>query len=143
VDGEERRVCVHRKGATRAFPPGHPDIPAEYQDIGQPVLIPGDMERYSFVLVGREKAMSTTFGSSCHGAGRRLSRTKARAAARGRSIARDMADRGILVRSASVRTQQEEIADAYKDVAEVVEAVAAAGLSETVVRLRPIAVVKG
>jgi tRNA-splicing ligase RtcB len=143
VDGIERRVCVHRKGATRAFPPGHPDIPAEYQDIGQPVLIPGDMERYSFVLVGREKAMTTTFGSSCHGAGRRLSRTKARATSRGRSIARDMASRGILVRSASIRTQQEEIADAYKDVAEVVEAVAAAGLSETVVRLRPIAVVKG
>jgi tRNA-splicing ligase RtcB len=143
VDGERRRVCVHRKGATRAFPPHHPEIPEDYRAVGQPVLIPGDMERYSFVLVGRPKAMETTFGSSCHGAGRRMSRTKARAQARGRAIAREMEDQGILVRAASLRTQQEEVADAYKDVAEVVEAVAEAGLSEVVARLRPIAVIKG
>ena len=143
VDGRERKLCVHRKGATRAFPPGHPDLPEEYRAVGQPVLIPGDMERYSFVLVGRPGSMEHTFGSTCHGAGRRLSRTKARAAARGRSIARDMEERGILVRAASLRTQQEEIADAYKDVAEVVEAVAQAGLSTVVARLRPLAVVKG
>jgi tRNA-splicing ligase RtcB len=143
IDGERRRVCVHRKGATRAFPPGHPELPEDYRSLGQPVLIPGDMERYSFVLVGREGSMTHTFGSSCHGAGRRLSRTAARKAAGGRAIAREMASRGILVRSASRRTEAEEIADAYKDVAEVVEAVEAAGLSTVVARLRPIAVVKG
>jgi tRNA-splicing ligase RtcB len=143
VDGVSRRVCVHRKGATRAFPPHHPEVPARYRGIGQPVLIPGDMERYSFVLTGRPRAMELTFGSSCHGAGRRLSRTKARAHSRGRAIAREMAERGILVRSASRRTQEEEVADAYKDVAEVVDAVAAVGLSTVVARLRPVAVVKG
>ncbi len=119
---------MHRKGATRAFPPGHRDVPADYRDVGQPVLIPGDMERYSFVLAGRPGAMRHTFGSSCHGAGRRLSRTKAREQARSRSIQREMERAGILVRAASVRTQQEETAAAYKDVAEVVDAVAAAGL---------------
>jgi tRNA-splicing ligase RtcB len=143
IEGVERRVCVHRKGATRAFPPGHRDVPADYRDVGQPVLIPGDMERYSFVLAGRPGAMRHTFGSSCHGAGRRLSRTKAREQARSRSIQREMERAGILVRAASVRTQQEETAAAYKDVAEVVDAVAAAGLSAVVARLRPIAVVKG
>jgi tRNA-splicing ligase RtcB len=143
VDGKERRVCVHRKGATRAFPKGHRDVSEDYRDIGQPVLIPGDMERYSFVLVGKPGAMETTFGSSCHGAGRRLSRTKARQAAKGRFIQKEMASRGILVRAASLRTQEEEIADAYKDVAEVVDAVAEAGLSTVVARLRPLAVIKG
>ena len=143
VEGEERRVCVHRKGATRAFPPGHRDVPPDYRAFGQPVLIPGDMERYSFVLAGTEGAMHRTFGSSCHGAGRRLSRTKARKEAQGRKIALEMARRGILVRSASVRTQEEETAAAYKDVADVVQAVAEAGLSRVVARLRPMAVVKG
>ena len=143
VDGKERRVCVHRKGATRAFPAGHRAVPKDYRDIGQPVLIPGDMERYSFVLVGTPKAMEMTFGSSCHGAGRRLSRTKARQVAQGRSIQREMAARGILVRAASLRTQEEEISAAYKDVAEVVDAVAEAGLSTVVARLRPLAVIKG
>jgi len=143
VDGAPRRVCVHRKGATRAFPPGHPEIPARYRGIGQPVLIPGDMERYSFVLAGRPRAMELTFGSSCHGARRRLSRTKARAQSRGRAIAREMEAHGILVRAASRRTQEEEVADAYKDVAEVVQAVADVGLSAVVARLRPVAVVKG
>jgi tRNA-splicing ligase RtcB len=143
IEGRERRVCVHRKGATRAFPPGHPSVTPEYRSVGQPVLIPGDMERYSFVLVGREKAMETTFGSSCHGAGRRLSRTKARAQARGRAIAREMQARGILIRAATRATQEEETAEAYKDVALVVDAVARAGISTVVARLRPIAVVKG
>jgi tRNA-splicing ligase RtcB len=143
VEGKERRVCVHRKGATRAFPPRHPSVPEAYREIGQPVLIPGDMERYSFVLVGRERAMELTFGSTCHGAGRRLSRTKAREQARGRAISREMEARGILVRAASRATQEEETADAYKDVARVVEAVAEAGLSTVVARLRPLAVVKG
>lgn len=143
VEGELRRVCVHRKGATRAFPAGHPDVPAAYRAVGQPVLIPGDMERYSFVLVGRPAAMELTFGSTCHGAGRRMSRTAARRQERHRSIAREMADRGIHVRAADLRTQQEETAAAYKDVAEVVEAVARAGISDKVARLRPLAVVKG
>jgi tRNA-splicing ligase RtcB len=143
VDGAERQVCVHRKGATRAFPPGHADIPAAYRGIGQPVLIPGDMERYSYVLTGRPTAMDLTFGSSCHGAGRRLSRTRARKESGGRPIAREMADRGIELRTASRRTQEEEVADAYKDVAEVVDAVADADLSWVVARLRPIAVIKG
>jgi len=143
VDGERRRLCVHRKGATRAFGPGHPELPEDYRDVGQPVLIPGDMERASFVLAGRAGAMARTFGSSCHGAGRRLSRRQSRKRSQGRAIARELEDRGILVRSASLRTQQEEVAAAYKDAAEVVDAVARAGISTTVARLRPLAVVKG
>ena len=143
VEGGQRRVCVHRKGATRAYPAGHPDVPAAYRAVGQPVLIPGDMERYSFVLVGKPGAMELTFGSTCHGAGRRMSRTAARKQERHRPIAREMEDRGIFVRAADLRTQQEETAAAYKDVAEVVEAVALAGISGKVARLRPMAVVKG
>jgi tRNA-splicing ligase RtcB len=143
VEGRERTVCVHRKGATRAFPAGHPHVPADYRRVGQPVLIPGDMERYSYVLAGRPGAMEHTFGSTCHGAGRRLSRTRARAQARGRAIAKEMKARGILVRSASRRTEEEETAEAYKDVSSVVEAVAEAGLSAVVARLRPMAVIKG
>jgi len=108
-------VCVHRKGATRAFPPGHPDVPSRYRAIGQPVLIPGDMERYSYVLVGRPGSMELTFGSTCHGAGRRLSRTAARKESKGRAIRRELEERGILVRSASVRTQQEETAAAFEE----------------------------
>jgi tRNA-splicing ligase RtcB len=143
VDGVPRTVCVHRKGATRAFPAGSADLPDRYRETGQPVLIPGDMERYSYVLAGLPGSMERAFGSSCHGAGRALSRTRARERSRHRPIAREMAERGILVRSASRRTQQEEVAEAYKDVAEVVEAVAQAGLSTVVARLRPLAVVKG
>jgi tRNA-splicing ligase RtcB (3'-phosphate/5'-hydroxy nucleic acid ligase) len=130
VGGIEKELCVHRKGATRAFP-------------GQPVLIPGDMGRYSFVLVGTEGAMRETFGSTCHGAGRLMSRTQAQKAARGRAIARQMEDQGIFVRSAGERTLQEEIPEAYKDVSDVVDVVEGAGLSKKVARLRPIGVVKG
>jgi len=143
VDGERREVCVHRKGATRAFGPGAPGVPDAYREVGQPVLIPGDMERFSYVLVGRSGAMEHTFGSTCHGAGRRLSRRAARKESKGRAIARELEDRGILVRAASLRTQQEEVAAAYKDAAEVVEAVERAGITTTVARLRPLAVVKG
>ena len=143
VDGKTRQVCVHRKGATRAFPAGSEDLPDRYRETGQPVLIPGDMERYSYVLAGLPGSMERAFGSSCHGAGRALSRTKAREMSRHRPISREMAERGILVRAASRRTEQEEVAAAYKDVAEVVEAVAEAGLSRVVARLRPLAVVKG
>jgi tRNA-splicing ligase RtcB len=143
VDGNEKRVCVHRKGATRAFPPGHPDIPVEYKPVGQPVLIPGDMGRYSYVLVGSERAYGETFGSTCHGAGRLLSRHQAKKAARGRSIARELEDRGIIVRGASVGTLVEEIPEAYKDVNDVVNVVHGAGISKKVVKLKPIGLIKG
>jgi tRNA-splicing ligase RtcB len=143
VNGQMKRLCVHRKGATRAFPPGHPDIPSAYRSVGQPVLIPGDMGRYSYVLVGTEAAYRETFGSSCHGAGRVMSRHQAKKAARGRSIGREMEARGILVRGASTATLVEEIPDAYKDVEDVVRVVHGAGIGKKVVRLRPLGVIKG
>ncbi|HDZ12802.1 MAG TPA: RtcB family protein, partial [Bacteroidetes bacterium] len=141
VDGKERELVVHRKGATRAFGPGHPAVPVEYREVGQPVLIPGDMGRYSFVLVGTEKAMEETFGSSCHGAGRRMSRRQAKKAARGRAIHRELEDRGIYSMAASRATMVEEIPEAYKDVADVVEAVEGAGIARKVAKLLPIGVV--
>jgi len=143
VDGKERRLCVHRKGATRAFPPGHPQTPAAYREIGQPVLIPGDMGRYSFVLVGTGKAYEETFGSTCHGAGRRMSRAAAKKTARGRSIVREMEEKGIFVRSDGYSTLAEEMPEAYKDVADVVDVVHRAGISRKVARLVPLAVIKG
>ena len=143
VDGRLRRLCVHRKGATRAFPPGHPETPAAYRTIGQPVLIPGDMGRYSYVLVGTPGAMRETFGSTCHGAGRLLSRHAAMKQARGHDIVGELARRGILVRAAGRATVAEEIPEAYKDVAEVVEVVAQAGIGKVVARLKPMAVIKG
>ena len=143
VDGETRRLCVHRKGATRAFPPRHPQTPAAYQEVGQPVLIPGDMGRCSFVLVGTDQALDESFGSTCHGAGRRLSRAAAKRTARGRSIAREMEDRGVVVRAAGYRTLVEEMPEAYKDVSEVVDVVQRAGISKRVARLVPIGVIKG
>ncbi len=143
IEGRQRRVCVHRKGATRAFAPGHPGVPEQYRDVGQPVLVPGDMGRYSYVLVGTERAMKETFGSSCHGAGRRLSRMKAKRAARGRSIFRELQDQGIWVRADSKATVAEEISEAYKDVANVVEVMDASGIAKKVAKLVPLAVVKG
>jgi tRNA-splicing ligase RtcB len=143
VNGERRRVCVHRKGATRALPPGHADVPEDYQDIGQPVLIPGDMGRCSYVLVGTDKAFTDTFGSTCHGAGRVMSRHKAKRAAKGRAITRELEDRGIIVRSAGRDTIVEEISEAYKDVTEVVDVVHNAGISKKVAKLVPIGVIKG
>jgi tRNA-splicing ligase RtcB len=143
VGGETREVCVHRKGATRAFGPGHPDIPADYRKVGQPVLIPGDMGRYSYVLAGTAQAHEETFGSTCHGAGRLLSRHQAKKAARGRSVEKELESKGILVRGASRGTIVEEIPDAYKDVADVVRVVDGAGISRKVVRLKPIGVIKG
>jgi len=143
VGGKRRRVCVHRKGATRAFPPGHPEITERYRDIGQPVLIPGDMGRYSFVLVGTAGAFAETFGSTCHGAGRRMSRHQAKKVARARNIPRELEDRGILIRAASKRTVDEEIPEAYKDVRQVVDVVHGAGIGRKVVKLVPIGVVKG
>ncbi len=138
-----RTVCVHRKGATRAFPPGHPDIPAEYREVGQPVFIPGSMGTASFVLAGRSGAMERSFGTTCHGAGRRLSRTAARKQVEGGALRRRLEDQGITVRSPSARGLAEEAPEAYKDVERVVETVDRAGLAARVVRLRPVGVVKG
>ena len=143
VDGDEQEVCVHRKGATRALPAGHPLVPGRYQKVGQPVLIPGDMGRYSYVLVGTETALDETFGSTCHGAGRRMSRRQARKTAGNRNITAELANEGIVVRGESSRTVREEIPEAYKDVADVVNAVEGAGLSRTVAQLRPLGVIKG
>ncbi len=143
VDGRPRRLCVHRKGATRAFPPGHPELAPQFRDIGQPVLIPGDMGRYSYVLVGTSGAFRETFGSTCHGAGRRLSRHKAKQLARSRNIPQELEARGILVRAATRATVDEEMPEAYKDVAQVVDVVHAAGIGRKVAQLRPVGVVKG
>jgi tRNA-splicing ligase RtcB len=143
VGGRSRRLLVHRKGATRAFAPGDPRVPAAYQEVGQPVLIPGDMGRYSYVLAGAAGAMADTFGSSCHGAGRVLSRHAAMRRARGRSIHRELADRGIEVISRGKKTLAEEMSEAYKDVARVVSVVERAGLSRLVARLEPLGVIKG
>ena len=142
-DGEKVRVCVHRKGATRAFPPGHPETPEAYRAVGQPVLIPGDMGRYSFVLVGTEGAMRESFGTTCHGAGRMMSRKGALREAKNRNIAKEMEEQGILVRAQNKATLAEEASYAYKDVANVVEVVHNAGIARKVARLRPIGVVKG
>jgi tRNA-splicing ligase RtcB (3'-phosphate/5'-hydroxy nucleic acid ligase) len=143
VDGRPQRLCVHRKGATRAFPPGHRELAPQFQDIGQPVLIPGDMGRYSYVLVGTAGAFRETFGSSCHGAGRRLSRHKAKALARRRNILEELAAQGVMVRAATRATVDEEMPEAYKDVARVVDVVHAAGIGRKVAQLRPVGVVKG
>jgi tRNA-splicing ligase RtcB len=143
VEGELRRVCVHRKGATRAYGPGHPDVPSQYRDVGQPVLVPGDMGRYSFVLVGTEQAMKESWGSSCHGAGRKLSRKQAKKTAQGRSLFREFQAKGIWIRSDAMGTVAEEIPEAYKDVASVVDVVNGAGIARTVARLEPLAVIKG
>jgi tRNA-splicing ligase RtcB (3'-phosphate/5'-hydroxy nucleic acid ligase) len=143
IDGRPRNVCVHRKGATRALPPGHPALCTAYRDVGQPILIPGDMGTASYVLAGTKKAMEETFASTCHGAGRVLSRTAAKKAAKGRSIHRELEDKGILVKWTSRSTLAEEMPDAYKDIDQVIDVVHGAGISLKVARLRPIAVVKG
>jgi tRNA-splicing ligase RtcB (3'-phosphate/5'-hydroxy nucleic acid ligase) len=143
VDGKEIRLCVHRKGATRAFPPGHPDLPAAYRKAGQPVLIPGDMGTGSYVLAGTQGAFTETFGSTCHGAGRVMSRTQATKSCRGRSIPQEMAKRGVIVMASGRGTLTEEIPEAYKDLDDVVEVVHRAGLSKKVARLRALGCVKG
>jgi tRNA-splicing ligase RtcB len=143
VEGKKLSLCVHRKGATRAFPPGHPGIPARYKEIGQPVLIPGDMGRYSFVAVGAPGAIKDSFGSVCHGAGRTMSRHAARKGVRDADVARELAARGILVMAASRGGLAEEASEAYKDVAEVVEICHRAGLCRKVAKAYPIGVVKG
>ncbi len=143
IEGARRRVLVHRKGATRAFGPGDPRVPSPYRRVGQPVLIPGDMGRYSYVLAGTAKAMADTFGSSCHGAGRLLSRGEALRRARGRSISRELAAKGIEVISRGKKTLGEEMSEAYKDVAQVVAVMHGAGISRLVARLVPMGVIKG
>ncbi len=143
VEGKEVRLCVHRKGATRAFPPGHPDVPAAYRKAGQPVLIPGSMGTGSYVLAGTQGAFTETFGSTCHGAGRVMSRTQATKSCRGRSIPKEMAARGVIVMSSARGTLMEEIPEAYKDLDEVVEVVHRAGLSRKVAKLRTLGCIKG
>lgn len=138
-----KEVLVHRKGATRAFGPHEAGIPEEYREVGQPVLVPGDMGRYSFVLAGTEGAMRETFGSSAHGAGRKLSRRKAKKVTKGRNLIRELGDMGILVRAANRATVAEEVSEAYKDVADVVGVTDGAGIGRKVARLRPLIVVKG
>jgi len=143
VDGKKRPLCIHRKGATRAFGPGHPALPEVYRPLGQPVLIPGDMGRYSFVLIGLEGAMRETFGSSCHGAGRVMSRTRAKRESRGRDIYAELQALGVTVRAQSRAGVAEEMPSSYKDVAQVVEVLEAAGVTQRVARLKPFAVIKG
>jgi tRNA-splicing ligase RtcB len=143
VNGQKKKLIVHRKGSTRAFPPGHPELPAVYRNLGQPVLIPGDMGRASFVLIGTEGAMKETFGSTCHGAGRVMSRHQAIRQAKGRAIWREMEDRGIIVRAAGRETLAEEMSEAYKDISNVVDVVHNAGISKKVAKLKPIGVIKG
>src|SRR5215207_4132716 len=138
-----REVLVHRKGANRAFGPGEEDLPEEYRSVGQPVLVPGDMGRYSFVLAGTEGAMRETFGSSAHGAGRKMSRRKAKKVARDRDVVGELKEKGILVRAAGRATVDEEMSEAYKDAADVIEATHGAGIGRRVARLRPLIVVKG
>ena len=143
IDGRKKPVCVHRKGATRAFPPGHPEVPEQFRAIGQPVIIPGDMGWASWVLVGREGSMQRSFGSTCHGAGRVMSRTAAVAAAKGRRIDQELAEQGVVAKCRSWKGLAEEQPAAYKDVSRVVDIVHRAGLAAKVARLRPVGVVKG
>ncbi len=143
VDGKDQTLCVHRKGATRALPAGHPLVPLAYRHVGQPVLIPGDMGSGSYVLAGTDKALEETFGSSCHGAGRVMSRSQATKSSRGRSITRDMADRGVIVMASGRGTLQEEIPEAYKNLDWVVDVVHRAGIAKKVARLRALGCIKG
>ena len=143
VGSQTKRLWVHRKGATRAFPPGHAETPPAYREIGQPVIIPGDMGRASWVLVGQPGSMQHTFGSACHGAGRVMSRTAAIKHAQGRRIDVELAERGVVARARSMKGLAEEQPAAYKDVDLVVEVVHRAGLAKKVARMRPIGVIKG
>jgi len=143
IDGHKLKVCVHRKGATRAFPAGHKDTPTRYKEVGQPVLIPGDMGRCSFIAVGTEKAMSETFGSTCHGAGRVLSRGAAKRSMQGRDVVRELESRGITVKAGNISSLAEEASQAYKDITEVMDVVHQAGISRKVAMAIPMGVIKG
>ncbi|MCX5787095.1 MAG: RtcB family protein [Elusimicrobia bacterium] len=142
-EGRERKLCVHRKGATRAFPAGHPDVPEPYRAVGQPVLLPGSMGTHSFVLIGTEQALKETWGTTAHGAGRRMSRTQAAKRVSGAELMRQLAAEGIIIRTDSLRGLAEEAPFAYKDVSEVVDACHQSGISRKIARMRPLGVVKG
>lgn len=143
LNGKTHRVCVHRKGATRSFGPNHPELPDAYRPIGQPVLVPGDMGRYSYLCVGTEKAMSETFGSSCHGAGRMMSRKKSSKVSRSMDMIEELRSRGVEIMARGKRTIAEEMPHAYKDVANVVDVMDSAAISRKVARFKPIGVIKG
>jgi tRNA-splicing ligase RtcB len=144
IDGSIRKVCVHRKGATRAFGPGHPDIPEAYRDVGQPVIVPGDMGRYSYIMVGTNAAMIESFGSTCHGAGRLMSRSKAMKEINGSKLKQELFNKkGIIVLAQSISGLAEEAPQAYKDVSKVVEVAHNAGLSKKVAKMEPLGVIKG
>ena len=143
ADGREKLLCVHRKGATRAFPAGHPEVPQQYRQIGQPVIIPGDMGRASWLLVGQPGSMERTFGSTCHGAGRTMSRKKAKKSVHGAGLRDQLEAAGIHVRAGSISGLAEEAPIAYKDVNRVVDVVHGAGIAKKIARLKPLAVIKG
>ena len=143
INGKKMRVCVHRKGATRAFPAGHPEVPAAYRETGQPVLIPGDMGRYSYVAIGTDTAMEETFGSTCHGAGRLRSRSAAKRELSSPEVVASLKAQGITFKVASKSALVEEASEAYKDVADVVQVAEGAGISRMVLRASPIGVIKG
>lgn len=143
IKGEVKKLCVHRKGATRAFPAGHAEVPEQYRSIGQPVIIPGDMGRHSYVLVGQPGAMTESFGSSCHGAGRCLSRRAAIRSSKGRNIREELLAAGVIARAKGRTGLDEEQPSAYKDVNDVVDVVEKAGLCKIVARLKPVGVIKG
>ncbi|HLD82618.1 MAG TPA: RtcB family protein [Candidatus Omnitrophota bacterium] len=143
VNGKEKSLCVHRKGATRAFPPGHPALPERYKKTGQPVIIPGDMGRNSYLLVGTQKAMEETFGSTCHGAGRVKSRTASTRSTNLGTLLKELESKGIMVKASGRGTIVEEAPSAYKDVNDVVDVVHKAGISKRVCRMRPVGVIKG
>ncbi|MFC2056052.1 RtcB family protein [Chloroflexota bacterium] len=143
INGKKHTLCIHRKGATRAFPAKHPDVPSIYRDIGQPVLIPGDMGRCSYVALGTETAMKETFGSTCHGAGRVQSRSAAKRSLRGTDVAQALATRGITVKAGNMASLAEEASEAYKDVSDVVDVTHKAGISLKVIKSVPMGVIKG
>jgi tRNA-splicing ligase RtcB len=143
VDGKEMELAVHRKGATRAFAPGHAELPEEYRMIGQPILIPGDMGTCSYILKGTAQAMDETFGSTCHGAGRALSRKAAQKASKGRSIARELEKKGIVVIAVGKDTLSEEMPEAYKEISDVIGVVHKAGIALKVAQVKPLGVIKG
>ena len=143
VDGKLKNLLVHRKGSTRAFPPNHPQIPADYQEIGQPVLVGGTMGTCSYILTGTEHGMVETFGSTCHGAGRALSRAKSRRNLDSNQVLQRLKEQGIAIRVASPKLVMEEAPESYKNVIDVVDTCHAAGISKRAVKLRPIAVIKG
>ena len=143
VGGRQMSVCVHRKGATRAFPPHHAEIPPDYAAVGQPVLVPGSMGTASYVLAGTAGAMTQTFGSTCHGAGRMMSRTAAKKQVRGEMLKQELNRHGIRIRAGSMAGLAEEAPLAYKQVEEVIAVVEGAGIARAVARLEPLAVIKG